>query len=775
MTSVSRRNALQALGASPAIISLVSRSRNAAAAVANRQNREPGPWSNTHDRVWLGEEYWANPMEDWRVIDGAAECVSAGGNRSIHHLTKQLSDNRAAFKMTAHITRVERNRKDGGAGFRIGVMSDIRDFRANCFARNGINAGVVDGKLLLGRASKPLPDEANDKDFLLTLEGEPAGERYSLKLSVADPKTGKTIDSVQFKAAPNAILGNVALVNNFDASLKRRQGARYRFRKWSLSGDAFSTKNEQKFGPILWTMYSLSDSRGDEGFVMKLSALTGPLGADDNKRVELLIEKDGQWKSLGKAKLDTDAWTATFRIPNWDEKTRTPYKVVYRMAHRDGTESESSWGGEIRENPSGRPLRLGALTCQNDYGFPYAPVANNLVALDPDMLYFSGDQLYENHGGFGIIRDPAGPAILNYLRKFYQHGWSFREAMKDRPTISIPDDHDVFQGNIWGEGGAKMDATGGTSSKGGYRQPARMVNAVHKTCAGHHPDYYDPTPCKQDISVYYGDMVYGGVSFAILGDRQWKSGPERVDSGSGRADHVIDPDIDPKKLDKPGLVLLGERQEEFLKKWADDWRGHKMKVLLSQTVFAGVATHHGRYDAYLHADLDSGGWPQTARNRAIKILTKGKPLHINGDQHLTSLTQYGVDKQRDGFWSFCTPAISAGYPRWWRPDEMNLPHKNRPEHGSANTGEYVDGFGNKVYMYAIGNPIVPTKRNRYERAHQKGSGFGLVTIDTNAKTYTIESFRFLIDATDGNLEENYFPNWPVTIHQRENGGDNVLK
>ena len=96
-------------------------------------------------------------------------------------------------------------------------------------------------------------------------------------------------------------------------------------------------------------------------------------------------------------------------------------------------------------------------------------------------------------------------------------------------------------------------------------------------------------------------------------------------------------------LDVEGLVLLGERQEEFLRKWGEDWRGHSMKVLLSQTVFAAVATHHGRKDGYLKADLDSGGWPQTARNNAIEIIRKSKALHINGDQHLATLSQYGVD------------------------------------------------------------------------------------------------------------------------------------
>ena len=314
----------------------------------------------------------------------------------------------------------------------------------------------------------------------------------------------------------------------------------------------------------------------------------------------------------------------------------------------------------------------------------------------------------------------------------------------------------------------------GTSSFGGYREPARMVNAVHKTTVSHHPDYYDRAPVKQGISVYFGDMVYGDVGFAIISDRQFKSGPEHVSTGEGRKDHVEDIDFDTSALDKPGLVLLGDRQEAFLKDWASDWRGHKLKVLLSQTVFASVATHHGTRDGYLKGDLDSGAWPQTPRNNAINILRPAMPLHINGDQHLTTLTQYGVEKQRDSFWSFCTPAIAAGYPRWWLPDEVGMPHKNRPEHGHANTGEFTDGFGNLAYVYAVGNPEVGTKKNRYQLAHQKGSGFGMVTIDTEAKTYFLESFRFSVDATDGN-PDNQFPGWPVTINQRENGGENLIK
>jgi hypothetical protein len=293
------------------------------------------------------------------------------------------------------------------------------------------------------------------------------------------------------------LLGNVSLVSGYaaaggpasaektaKAAANRGGGSRHRFASWQMSGDAFTVSPAHRFGPLLWSMYSLSDSRTAEGFVMKLSALTGPMGTADSQVVELQVQRDGRWQSLGEAKLDPDAWVATFRIPRWNEKRDTPYKLVYREKHRDGTVTPDEWTGTILANPAGRPLRLAAMTCQNDYGFPYEPVARNVAKLKPDLVFFSGDQIYESHGGFGIVREPAELAILNYLRKFYQFGWAFRDVMRHAPTLCIPDDHDVFHGNIWGEGGAKMATTAedrGASSTSGYIQPARMVNAVHRT------------------------------------------------------------------------------------------------------------------------------------------------------------------------------------------------------------------------------------------------------------------------------------------------------
>ena len=786
---ISRRAALKLI-ATATVVGAATGIKTSAAETAPTRTPQAKPtdaWNRTHDRVWLGSEFWANPMEDWQVADGGAECRSLGGNRSIHSLTHQITNPEKGFTLSVQVSQLEVRGKDNGAGFRVGVRSELNEYRSNCFVARGINAGVADGQLLLGPKTGPLSAPVESKNIRLLLSGVASGTSITLTLvaRAADTETdlGKLIHTVPAES----LLGNVALVSNYgpegvqNAAKAAPKGvsqgrSRYRFTNWKMTGEAFAINPAQRFGPLLWSMYSLSDSRTADGFVLKMSALTGPMGRDDSHVVELHVQRSGAWQSLGEAKLDPDAWVATFRIPQWDEKKATPYKLVYREKHRDGTVTPDEWTGTILANPVGRPLRMAAMTCQNDYGFPYEPVARNVAKLKPDLVYFSGDQIYESHGGFGIIREPAGPAILNYLRKFYQFGWAFREVMRHSPTLCLPDDHDVFQGNIWGEGGAKVvnpQADPSASSSGGYFEPARMVNAVHRTHVSHHPDPHDPMPGKQDISVYFGDMVYGGVSFAIIADRQWKSGPGHVKTDGPRADHVINPKFDCSALDQPGLVLLGERQEEFLKKWAQDWRGHTLKAVLSQTVFAAVATHHGSYDGYLKGDLDSGAWPQTPRNRAIDILRPAMALHINGDQHLTTLAQYGVGKQRDSMWSFCTPAIAAGYPRWWRPDDLGLPHTNRPKHGLADTGEFIDGFGNKVYVYAVGNPAVGKAPNRYDKAHEKGSGFGFITFDPAKKTYAIDSFRFLIDPTDGKTS-NQFPGWPVTIQQAENRGENRI-
>ena len=82
-------------------------------------------FKNTHDRVWLGEEYWANPMEDWLVRDGRIVCARNGANRNVHLLAYGLNsdDPSASFVLSVRMG-VEEKTKRGSAGFL--VRSSIR-------------------------------------------------------------------------------------------------------------------------------------------------------------------------------------------------------------------------------------------------------------------------------------------------------------------------------------------------------------------------------------------------------------------------------------------------------------------------------------------------------------------------------------------------------------------------------------------------------------------------------------------------------------------------
>jgi hypothetical protein len=360
-----------------------------------------------------------------------------------------------------------------------------------------------------------------------------------------------------------------------------------------------------------------------------------------------------------------------------------------------------------------------------------------------------------------VQRAPLEPSILDYLRKWYMHGWTWRELTRDRPSISIPDDHDVYQGNNWGEGGAPQT---GTQEQGGYNMPGPWVNVVHRTQTSHHPDPWDATPGQQGITVYSGPLIYGRISFAILADRQFKSAPEgKVPPTGGRGDHVTDPNWDPKTADLPGLQLLGPGQMKHLKQWVTDWRGAEMKAVISQTIFTAMATHHGG-EGRLVADFDANGWPQTERNAALREIRKAFAFHIAGDQHLPAVIHYGIDAHRDAGLAFAGPAVNTGYPRWFEPLK---PGDNRAAGAPENTGDFRDSFGHPLTVLAVADGSHQPRQAVMEKLHDKVSGLGVVRFDKPNRKITVECWPFLADVMQPGTQ---FPGWPVSFDMQTNYG-----
>jgi len=726
-------------------------------------------FNNTHDRVWVGKDFWSVPLEDWKVENGQLRCVGTVPHSRVNLLTHVLSPGAGEFQASVKIRLTKEGNVPGSAGLLVGLHDEEdSDVRALCYFGEGIQAGVsLQGFAFLNNERAELPEDFDFSEVSITVSGN--DNRLSMK--VAD-KNGLRPETLSL--AVEGIQGLVALANNINLGGNEKPGnAQFSFDDLKLSGSKVVSQPENAFGPVLWTMQTLNKG------TLKMMALLPPIGENDSQQVGLQLNENGTWQTVSTEPIEPDSYTAVFNLENWDASKDVEYRVEYIEKGKDGTETPEYYAGTIRRDPVDKPLKFGGLTCQFTSAYPYTPLVNNLTKLEPDMLYFSGDQIYEPNGGYPMKRNPVDASILSYLGKYYLFGWAFGDLMRNIPTICTPDDHDVFHGNLWGEGGVPKPGGAGSSDTRGFMQSVEMVNVVNRTQCGQLPDPYDPTPIEQGMSVWYTDLTYGRVSFAIISDRIFKTGPEAVSNWEGRHDHMKEPHQDLSFLDQPGVEMIGERQTKFLNDWMLDWEGADMKVLLSQTVFANVATHHGSLENYLYGDLDSGGWPKSGRDKLIRLMRKGAVFHINGDQHLTTLVQYGLDDYRDAGWSFNTPAICNFYMRWFLPDELGIPVHDRPEQGYPNTGKYEDAFGNKNYVYAVGNPgkITVDKSSRYNNAQVRVSGFGFMTFDQKERTIGIDSWRFYADVENPNPVRDQFPGWPLQISQFDNlgmGAENVL-
>ncbi len=82
-------------------------------------------------RVWLGPDYWANPLQDWRKTGDRMECHGAGGDRNVFWLVKEIG-HKADFRMRVRLGELpgaDTNSRQGWVGFRIGMRGHFNDYR----------------------------------------------------------------------------------------------------------------------------------------------------------------------------------------------------------------------------------------------------------------------------------------------------------------------------------------------------------------------------------------------------------------------------------------------------------------------------------------------------------------------------------------------------------------------------------------------------------------------------------------------------------------------
>ena len=491
---------------------------------------------------------------------------------------------------------------------------------------------------------------------------------------------------------------------------------------WNRGNNEIIDLKVEREDVIAFGIYTLSNN------ILKLTAQLFPLYPEESREVRLEIYRDKKWVVINKKIINEIGWAATFKIEDWDDTKNTKYRLTHG--------NNAKFNGLIRKNPSDQnKIKLAAFSCNSnkDRG-DRKNYIRNINYINPDILFFAGDQSYDHK---------------EHTAAWLKFGMQFREIFRDRPCITIPDDHDIGQGNLWGENGKVASSAAGND--GGYFYHKEYIKMVERAQTKHLPDPYDKTPIEQGINVYYTNLIYGDIDFAIIEDRKFKSGPKgKIPQQGPRPDHIRNNNYDPKSIDLDGLSLLGDRQHKFLKKWGENKEKSVMKAVLSQTGFCGGAHLHGNKENRLHADLDSNGWPQSGRNKALKLIKDANAVHIAGDQHLSTVIHHGIEKFEDGPWAFIVPAlVNNYYSRWWWPED-EMPGENSNNKLPWN-GRYLDGFNNKITMHAYANPDTDSS----------GSGYGIISFNKKENKVTFECWPRYQDVTKENAKQ--FDGWPITV------------
>lgn len=739
-------------------------------------------------RTWIGPPYWANRLQDWRLNQGRIECLTgttATRGRTVAVLTRELVAGNLSAQLTVRTGTLARGSTGGFSGFLVGAGGGALDHRAAALVQgaSGTGGGLLctydsDGRAKFrdhsGESSQfaypvlpstsesgPRPARTLSEDVELGLDVAPlGGDSFRLTLTAVNFASGAVLATATLNnVAGSRLRGGIALVSSCrDAT----GGARYWFRDFATSGPKVVEQPGRAVGPILGTLWSLN------GSVLKLTAQFLPIGAGEPQQAQLQYRLPGGTWLDGPTVTIGDGWTALFRLTGWDGTRDWEYRVAYAV----GTPAQQLYGGTIARDPTAksqivvgvlncfihsyRPLDvgssgaallpgsqpLGLYTDRNLY-FPNQTLAANLVRQQPDLLVAMGDQYYDHRPS---KEDTSANRTLDMVYRWSLWLWSFRDLTRDRPTVVLVDDHDVFHPNLWGHSGAP--APNGDYHLGGYAKPAAFVNATQRVQCGHNPDPFDPSPVLQGITVYYGRFRFGGVSFAVIEDRKFKTG----DSDQRDANGVPYP--------PDSLVLLGARQEAFLEAWASMDAGMP-KVCLSQTLWACLQTD---VNGNRRSDSDANAYP-ASRRRALGLVKQAGALMLSGDQHLASLVRHGLNTFTDGPVQFVAPAGGTAFQRWFQP-RTQLPNGT----GTPYTGDFTDAYGNRLRVLAVANPAVSfaTFRQSYPSGltnigdrNLKSEGYGLVRIDKAAREFVIECWPWNVDPTGPTATQ--FPGWPYRL------------
>lgn len=716
-------------------------------------------WDFEQNQAYLGYNFWSNSLLDWFVNDNRVNIRPFYNSPRTSVITSHyVAQSKARLQFSVDLLLSD-NLKDSLAtiGIVLGLGDKNLPHRTNNVVHHtnspgnslvfGIRADhsfvIYDYKKAEFIFEEQL-DSAffEDHDMSVKLHAN-FSKRKGFKIKLTTYSGLKKSFRIPIKTIP---LGSIGLFANSKNTYKV---VGY-IDNMAIWGKALQRQtNRAVIGPILSSLYTVTTDS------LFLSAQLMPFLISDADKIMLTLIDANNNKYNINPLVNQEAKQALFRIP-LPQLTNNSFKYKITYSGKQ-TPNEFTYSGTIKLKNDKPEQTIMALTCngypfyKNDLNYstihyPYEQISKAYKDFKPDVLTFLGDQIYESRPHPPFI--DADFIAVDYLYKWYLWCYMFREITANTPTIVLTDDHDVFQGNLWGNNNTSIkkdslipDYYGAQNNDtwlqdlGGYIYGNDFVNMIFKTQTAHLPYPYNPAQTN-GLNNYYTSYDFGQLSFLILEDKKFKSPPTALNlkSFNGFALNKSSPIIN---YEAKNLKLLGDNQLKMIANWRNNTI--KTKIVLTQSAFASLTTTPHDFNTLndklakkdslaqiVSPDMDTNGWPKVGRDKALSAFNDSSVLFLSGDQHLAAVVQL-FDTSNTPYTFFSVPSIANTWPRVWSPKNGGLENQ---------LGFFTDAFGNKLNVKAVVNP----DNNVAEpiEINSRMPGFGIIKINTQenkAKLY----------------------------------------
>ena len=747
--------------------------------------------------LWLGGEWWGNRLHDWSMRDGAI--VFSGSPKQpmlvATWLPGEIKPGGKGFSASVTVDfGTNAPRADAWAGVLLGIGEGELDagLVTHVFGLGGKGGGVVVAIATDGTLSLRDRRIENSRDAPILATGERSHEasdsgpylveitailsQHKTELHAVCTLNGKVVSSLEVGDLEMGTLdGGIGLI----VQPPKKNDAVFHpaFSGFRIDGGSVVRAPERRFGPVAGIQFTTG------GHGLKLSAQFVPTGPSakappslfPKARLDYRSEDATTWNQGPVVEVPAPSHNAVFHLPDWNRTCAADIRVIPIDTRGHDAAKEFFYSGKVPAEPSGRELRLAQFHCPRMLGRgndePYTAVPRehpfarftcrnlllpNQSALDrisgqlPDLLLFTGDQIYEDVPTRPEFDADGAPVFEDYLYKWMVFLRAFGSLTRTVPAVTMPDDHDVFLGNFWGWSGNRPPEQPGKlgMNRGlGWPYPPAFYNLVVATQSGHLPDPVGAPATPKGLNSYGTVMDFGGASFAIVEGRSHKSPP-----------------LEQFRNHPENASLLGADQEAWLKAWPERLAEDVPRFVITQTYFVNATTNA---KGKLAADTDSDGWPKPARDRAVRLFKDAGAVLLAGDIHNSVLLKLGVDGPDDGPYQFIPLAFGQFFQRWWEP---STPGGGWKPGDQPYTGQFSDVLGSPFRVIACANAKLSLQET-IEAGFSAGgrliidpaltqSGYGIVVVDRGKGVLRFEHWNRDAEAGQPSTQ---FPGWPVEV------------